>query len=145
MNALDLLKKDHDKVRELFAEFDTLSGDGVRKNEICQQVFEELELHSRIEQEIFYPALRSKSGKDAKDLVKQSYNEHGEIDDLVAELRAIDISDPDFDDKFQELMEDVEEHIDEEEMEMFPKAQILGKELENLGRQMEEEKENLRM
>lgn len=142
MNALDILKKDHDKVKELFSEYDTLSGDGARKNEIAQTVLRELELHSRVEEDIFYPALRARSGKDGKELVKHSYSEHHEIDDLVAELKDTDMSDPDFEDRFQELMEDVEEHIEEEETEMFPKAQILGKELETLGQQIQEEKDN---
>jgi len=145
MNALDILKKDHDKVKELFAEYDTLSGDGATKNEVAQAVLRELELHSRIEEDIFYPAMRARSGKDGKELVKHSVSEHHEIDDLVAELRDTDPSDPDFDDRFQELMEDVEEHIEEEETEMFPKALILGKELETLGKQMMEEKETARI
>ena len=145
MNALDILKQDHDKVKELFSVWDTLSVDGARKNEIAQTVLGELELHSRIEEDIFYPAMRARSGRDGKELVKHSVSEHHEIDDLIAELRATDPSDPDFDDKFQELMEDVEQHIDEEETEMFPKAQILGKELEALGRQIQEEKDNVRM
>lgn len=145
MNALEILKKDHDTVKELFAEYDTLTGDGARKNEIAQTVLRELELHSRVEEDIFYPALRAKAGKDGKEMVKHSVSEHHEIDDLVAELRDTDPSDPDFDDRFQELMEDVEEHIVEEETELFPKAQILGKELESIGRQIQEEKENARI
>lgn len=146
MNALDLLKQDHDRVKELFSEYDMISGDGgARKNEIAQTVLRELEVHSRVEEDIFYPALRARTGKEGKDLVKQSMNEHREIDDLVAELRETDPSDPDFDERFQELMEDVEEHITEEESEMFPKAQILGKELDKIGMQIQEEKETLLM
>jgi hemerythrin superfamily protein len=145
MNALDILKKDHEKVKELFSEYDTLSGDGAKKGEIAQTVLRELELHSKVEEDIFYPALRARSGKDGKELVKHSVSEHREIDDLIAELRDADPSDPDFDDKFQELMEDVEEHIDEEETELFPKAQILGKELENIGKQIQEEKDSALM
>jgi hemerythrin superfamily protein len=145
MNALDLLKKDHDKVKELFSEYDTLSGDGARKNEVAQTVLRELEMHSRVEEDIFYPAMRARSGKEGKQIVKHSYSEHQEIDDLVAELKTIDPSDPDFNDKFQELMEDVEEHIEEEETEMFPKAQVLGKELEAIGKQIQEEKESTRI
>lgn len=146
MNALDLLKKDHDKVKELFSEYDMLSGDGgARRNEIAQTVLRELEVHSRVEEDIFYPALRARTGKEGKDLVKHSMSEHHEIDDLVAELRETDPSDPDFDERFQELMEDVEAHIAEEENEMFPKAQILGKELEKIGMQIQEERETLLM
>lgn len=143
MNALDILKKDHERVKELFSEYDTLSHDGPKKNEIAQTVLRELEVHSRVEQDIFYPAMRARSGKDGKEIVKHSYSEHEVIDDLVAELKDTDPSDPDFDERFQELMEDVEDHFLEEETEMFPKAQILGKELESIGRQMQEERESL--
>jgi hemerythrin superfamily protein len=142
MNAIDLLRKDHERVKELFSEYDTLSGDGAKKNEIAQTALREIELHSRIEEEIFYPAMRSKSVKSGKELVKRSYSEHQDIDDLVAELRDSDISDPEFDDRFQELMEEMEEHMEEEESELFPKAQVLGKELDSLGQQMQEEKDN---
>jgi hypothetical protein len=144
MNAIDILRKDHERVKELFSEYDTLSGDGAKKNEIAQTVLRELELHSRVEEDIFYPAMRSKSVKNGKELVKHNLSEHHEMDSLIAELRDTDISDPDFEDKFQELMEETEEHIEEEESEMFPKAQILGKELDTLGQQIQEEKENAR-
>jgi hypothetical protein len=62
MNALQVLKQDHDKVRKLFAEYDA-AGDGapVRKQEIAEQVFRELQIHSRIEEEIFYPALNART------------------------------------------------------------------------------------
>jgi len=142
MNALDILKKDHDNVKALFSEYDTLSGDVARKSELAETVLRELELHSRVEEDIFYPAIRARGGKEGKDLVKHSYSEHHEIDNLVSELKDTDPSDPDFDDKFQDLMEDVEEHFEEEETEMFPKAQILGKELETIGKQIQEEKES---
>ncbi len=144
MNALDILKKDHDKVKELFSEYDTLSGDGPKRSEVARTALRELELHSRVEEDVFYPAMRARTGRDGKDLVKNSLNEHHEMDDLIRELKNIDPSDPDFDDKFQELMENAEEHFEEEEMEMFPKAQILGKELDRLGTEIQEEKENAR-
>lgn len=144
MNALDILKQDHERVKDLFAEYDTLSGDGSKRNEIAQTVLKELEIHSRVEEDIFYPAMRARSGKDGKELVRHSMSEHEAIDELVAELKETDPSDPDFDDRFLELMEDVEEHFEEEESEMFPKAQILGKELDVIGRQIQEEKDSLR-
>jgi hemerythrin-like domain-containing protein len=67
------------------------------------------------------------------------------MDDLIRELKNTDPSDPDFDDKFQELMEGAEEHFDEEEAEMFPQAQILGGELDELGIQIRQEKERARI
>jgi len=145
MNALDILRKDHERVKELFSEYDTLSGDASRKNEIAQAALRELELHSRVEEGLFYPAMRVRTGKDSVVLVKNSLNEHHEMDDLIRELRNTDPSDPEFDDKFQELMENAQQHFDEEEAEMFPKAQMLGNELEKLGLRIQEEKENARI
>ncbi len=138
MNAIELLKKDHEKVKQLFAEYD-LADD--RKHEIADTIFRELEAHSRVEEDIFYPAVRKNSDKQGKEVVKHSIEEHHEVDDLISELRAMDPSDPDFDDRFEEMIEDVEHHIDQEEAEMFPMAEALGKELDRLGEQIEEEKE----
>jgi len=142
MNALDMLRKDHERVRELFSEYDTLSGDGPRKNEVARAALHELELHSRIEEGLFYPAMRVRTGKDCISLVKNSLNEHHEMDDLIRELRNTDPSDPEFDEKFQELMENAQEHFGEEEAEMFPRAQMLGNELDKLGLRIQEEKQN---
>jgi iron-sulfur cluster repair protein YtfE (RIC family) len=138
MNAIELLRKDHEKVKQMFAEYD-LADD--RKREIAESVFRELEAHSRVEEDIFYPAVRKHSNKQGKEMVKHSLEEHREVDDLISELRAMDPSDPDFDDRFEEMIEDVEHHIEQEEAEMFPMAEDLGKELDRLGEQIEEEKE----
>jgi len=141
MNALELLKKDHDRVKELFAQYDADTG---RRQEIAENVFRELELHSRVEEDIFYPAVRKHSDKQGKELVKESLEEHRQVEDLIGELRAMDPGDPDFDDRFEELMDNVEHHIEEEETELFPKAKALGEELDQLAQQMEQEKETVR-
>jgi iron-sulfur cluster repair protein YtfE (RIC family) len=139
MNAIELLKKDHEKVKKLFEQYDS---DGDRRRDIANMVFEELEAHSRVEEDVFYPAVRAKAKKDGKELIKHSIEEHKEVDDLINELRSMDPEEEDFDDRFQELIEDVEHHIDLEENETFPKAeQLLGNDLEDLGKQIEEEKE----
>ncbi len=142
MNALQLLKQDHDKVKRLFAEFDSVDdGAPARKQELAAEIFRELQLHSRIEEEIFYPAVNAKADAQGKELVEDSYDAHAEVDELIEELKGMDPSDPDYSDKFQELMDDVEDHIDEEESEMFPGAQRkLGSELDELGREMQKEK-----
>ncbi len=144
MNAIELLKKDHQKVKELFDEYDESTD--ARRREIAQTIFQELEMHSRVEEDIFYPAFRAKSDKGGKELVKHSFEEHQEVEDLISELRDMDMSDPDFDDKFQELVEDVEHHIDQEESEMFPVAQnALGNQLDQLAKEIEEEKQTVRV
>jgi iron-sulfur cluster repair protein YtfE (RIC family) len=142
MNAIELLKKDHEKVKKLCEQYDS---DGDRRRDIANMVFEELEIHSRVEEDVFYPAVRAKAKKDGKELIKHSIEEHQEVDDLINALRSMDPEEEDFDDRFQELIEDVEYHIDLEESETFPKAeQLLGNDLEDLGKQIEEEKETVK-
>jgi hemerythrin superfamily protein len=63
MNALEILRKDHERVKELFSEYDTLSSGGSRRNEIVRTALRELELHSRVEEDVFYPAMRARTGK----------------------------------------------------------------------------------
>jgi iron-sulfur cluster repair protein YtfE (RIC family) len=141
MNALDLLKKDHDVVKELFGRFD--SAQNGQRQQILDQIIRELEVHSRVEQDIFYPAVRAHADKSGKNLVKEAMDEHQEVDGVIAELRELSPDDAEFEDKIEELMEDVENHIDMEETQMFPKAQALGPELETLGREIEQEKQTL--
>jgi hemerythrin-like domain-containing protein len=142
MDALKVLKQDHETVKRLFAEYEA-AGDGnaAGKGEISKKIFRELELHSRVEEEIFYPALTAKGGTKGKELVEESLDEHAAVDELIQELRTLEPDDSEYDEKFQELMESVEHHIEEEESEMFPEAQRkLGAELDELGREIEEEK-----
>jgi iron-sulfur cluster repair protein YtfE (RIC family) len=144
MNAIEILRRDHEKVKQLFAEFDSLTdGDNGRKQEIADQVFQELEMHSRIEEDIFYPAIKNKADKNGKKLVDHSYQEHTQVDQLISELRSLDAEDADFDDMFEELMEDVEHHIQQEESELFPRAQHLGAELDEIGKEIEEQKQSM--
>jgi len=139
MNAIEVLKEDHRKVKKLFGQYDSADGD---KGEIVQSVFRELEMHTRVEEDIFYPAVRANSDKSGKGMIKHNFDEHQEFEDLIRELREMEVTGPDFDDKFEELVEDVEHHIDLEESETFPMAEaVLGKQLEELGREILEEKE----
>lgn len=98
-------------------------------------------MHSKVEETVFYPAMKAKTGRDGKKIVQNSVGEHEEIDGLISELKNTNPADPGFDQKFQELMDDVEKHIDEEESKLFPKAQMLGKELESLGMRIQKEKD----
>lgn len=145
MNALDMLRRDHDKVRKLFAEYDA-AGAPARKQEIAEQAFRELQIHSRIEEEIFYPALNAKADSHGKELVEEALDEHAEVDEMIQELRGLNPEETDFEDRFQELVSSVEHHIHEEETEMFPEAaRKLGSELDALGKELEEEKASATM
>jgi hemerythrin-like domain-containing protein len=145
MDAIKLLKDDHKKVKKLFRDYEA-AGDRAyqTKKQIAEQVFQELEVHSAIEEEIFYPAVREKAGKEGKELVAEGYEEHHVVDTLMQELKALDPQDEAYDAKFKVLTENVEHHIEEEEQEMMPEAEdALGERVAELGEQMLRRKEAL--
>ena len=152
MNAIDLLKMGHDKVQALFRQYDDAGEQRQQQRELADQIFTELEVHTTLEEELFYPAVRAKLGvEDAEeaedeeeDLVSEALEEHQEVKNLIAALRGLNPGDAQFQARFTELRESVEEHIGMEEDELMPDAAAaLGGELERLGRQLEERKEQL--
>ena len=145
MDAIELLKDDHRKVKKRFREFEA-AGDRAyqTKRRIAEQVFAELEVHSRLEEEIFYPAVAATANKDGKELVAEGIEEHHVVDVLINELKALEPEDEQFDAKFKVLTENVEHHIEEEEGEMLPDAEKkLGREVEQLGERMQQRREEL--
>ena len=145
MDAIKLLKDDHTKVKDLFREYEA-AGERAHKTKqrIAEQVFLELEVHTKIEEEIFYPAVRDKTGKEGKELVAEGFEEHHVVDLLIEELKGLDSEDEAYDAKFKVLTENVEHHIEEEEGEMLPEArEALGDDMAELGERMLRRKEEL--
>jgi hemerythrin-like domain-containing protein len=145
VNAIKMLKDDHRKVKQLFREFEA-AGDRAYKTKqrIAEQVFHELEVHSKLEEEIFYPAVQAKADQEGKELVLEGIEEHHVVDVLIGELRRLEPQAEEYDAKFKVLTENVEHHIEEEEGEMLPDAeQTLGDEVERLGEQMERRRQEL--
>jgi hemerythrin-like domain-containing protein len=155
MNAIELLKADHARVQELFRQYEKAGG---QHREIAEQIFTELEMHTTLEEELFYPALRSRVKPETlelepptaeeetedEELVTEAIEEHGEVKALIATLRALNPGNAQFQGTFAELREGVEAHVGMEEDELMPDAEaVLGDELERLGRQMEERKQQL--
>ena len=141
MDAITLLKNDHDKVKRLLNELESTTERGVKtRQELFATIKGELTVHETIEEEIFYPAL--KSHPKAKDLVLEAYEEHHVVDQVMAELEGLDVSDETWGAKATVMKENVEHHIEEEEGEMFKQARQVfeRQELEELGAQMEERK-----
>jgi hemerythrin-like domain-containing protein len=141
MDAIAMLKADHDKVKDLLAELDATTERGVKtREELFATIKGELTIHEVIEEEIFYPAL--KNHPRAKDLVLEAYEEHHVVDTLMGELENLDVRDPSWGAKATVMKENVEHHIEEEEGEMFPQArQVFDRgELDELGRQMADRK-----
>ena len=143
MDAVKLIKDDHKKVKDLFRQFEKArSAD--RKMKIAHEVFQELEVHAEIEEEIFYPAAKAKADKEGKELVAEAVEEHHVVKVLIEEMKAIPEMNEQFEAKFTVLIENVEHHIDEEEKEMLPDAKkTLGDDIKALGDQMQARKEEL--
>jgi len=138
-NAIDLLKADHDNVKELFSQFEKSENAQARKK-IVKQALTELKAHATIEEEIFYPAVRAHVGKD---LMNEADEEHHVAKLLVAELEDMHGRGDHFDAKFTVLAENVRHHIKEEENEMLPKAQELKMDFDKLGEVMQARKTQL--
>ena len=142
-DAISLLKEDHDAVEKLFKQFESAKGEG-RKEKLARQICMELTIHTKIEEEIFYPAC---DGKIEEDLLKEAYVEHDSAKLLMAEIEAGNgQSDDFFDAKVQVLSEQVEHHVEEEEKELFPKVRKAHstQELEDLGALMEQTAEEMK-
>ena len=143
MNAITMLKDDHDKVKHLLDRARATTERGVKtRSELFATIKGELTLHETIEEEIFYPAL--KAHPKAKDIVLEGYEEHHVVDLLMGELEALDVSDETWGAKAIVMKENIEHHIEEEEGEMFKMARSVfeTEELEELGSRMEARKES---
>lgn len=144
MNALTLLKSDHDKVKKLLTEGEETTERAEKtRTELLGTIKQELTVHEDIEETIFYPAL--KEHPKAKGIVLEAYEEHNVVDTVMGELEATDVSDERWAAKFKVMKENIEHHIEEEEGEMFKQARSVfdASELEELGERMEARKAQL--
>ena len=142
MDALTLLKTDHDKVKTMLADGEATTDRAEKtRTDLFAELKAEMMLHERIEEEIFYPAL--KSHPKAKDIVLEGYEEHHVVDEIMGELEATDATDETWGAKFKVMKENIEHHIEEEEGEMFKTARQVfdADELDALGARMMELKE----
>jgi hypothetical protein len=139
MDAFNLLKADHRKVAGLFDELE--SADGKAKLQVFEQIKTELELHTHIEEKIFYPALEKP--RETHDLTLEAYEEHDVVKKLLRQLSRAKTANDEWEAQAKVLRENVEHHVEEEENELFEKAEAaLGEErIEALGEEMAAEKE----
>jgi hemerythrin-like domain-containing protein len=142
-NAVELIKSDHRKVEQLYQRYQNANGQAQQKQSIVQEICNELELHAKLEEDLFYPAVERTLG-DGANLVKEAIKEHNEVKNAISKLQASQFAGPDCDRVFQDMMSGVQHHVQEEEQEMLPKAQQqLGAELEDLGAQIQQRKQEL--
>jgi len=124
----EMLKEDHDKVKKLFEDFE--SAEGRERGEIAKTAIQELEIHADLEERVIYPAIRAEL--DEADMMNEAVEEHHLVHVLIAELKKLKPGDEKFQAKFSVLSELVKHHIEEEESEMFPKAEECDIEWESL-------------
>ena len=141
-DAIAMLKADHRRVKDLFAQYE--AADNVEtKRTLAEQAFVELETHAQLEENVFYPAVNEETDEGPA-LVQESLSEHEMVKTLIQELRSMAHDTDAFDAKFQELIQNVSHHVEEEESEMFPLAeQELAEDLEELSEEMQELKADL--
>jgi iron-sulfur cluster repair protein YtfE (RIC family) len=142
MNAFELLKQDHKKVSGIFEKLEPTTERGVKTREdLFAQLKQELDIHARIEEEIFYPSI--KDAEETHDITLEAFEEHHVVKQLLAELEELPVDDETWGAKLKVLQENVEHHVEEEETEMFPSArEVLSKEqIEELGTRMEAAKQ----
>jgi hemerythrin superfamily protein len=143
MDAIALLKADHQKVKKLLNELESTTERGVKtRQELFATIKGELTLHEIVEEEIFYPEL--KAHPRAKGIVLEAYEEHHVVDTLMGELEGLDVTDERWGAKALVMKENIEHHIEEEEGEMFRHARQVfdDDELEDLGSRMEGRKQS---
>ena len=139
MNALDLLTQDHKKVKGLFEQAE--KADEKQQKKIFEQIKQELETHTRIEETVFYPAMQEYD--ELKDMVLESHEEHKQVKTLLKEMDNLSSDSEKFEPKLKVLQENVQHHAEEEEEgKMFPKVRKIlnSEELEELGAELEEAK-----
>lgn len=138
MNAFQLLKNDHQIVSGLFDRIESASGRS--KTQLFARLKSELDVHAHVEEKIFYPALENK--QPSREITLEAYEEHKVVKDLLAELAAGRAADEEWDAKLKVLRENVDHHVEEEEGELFDKANdvLSDEDIERLGNEMEVEK-----
>jgi hemerythrin superfamily protein len=142
MDAITLLKADHQTVEQLFKRFEQ-AGDRahVQKRDIVDRIIEELSVHAAIEEQVFYPAARE-AVPETNDIALESLEEHHIVKWVLSELVGMDPAHERFDAKVTVLIENVRHHVKEEESDFFPKvrAQMGRNELADLGQALADAK-----
>ncbi len=135
-DALELLKSQHDEVKDMFDKFEELGERAnVSKKKLANEICEALIMHTSIEEEIFYPALR-KTSKEMEDMLDEAFVEHASAKDLIAQVQEMEPDEDYYDAKVKVLGEYVSHHVEEEEEEMFPKVRKLDLDLQAMGAEM---------
>lgn len=144
-DACDLLDADHKAVKKMFNEYEELTetkgNTREKKRALAEKICNELMVHTQIEEEIFYPAIRKPIKDDL--MMNEAEVEHTSAKELIAQIQGMDVSDPMFDAKVTVLGEYIDHHVKEERSEMFPNARATKVDLFKLRDQLQMRKEEL--
>ena len=143
LDAIKLLKADHDEVDALFAQYEKQKKKNGGKSDLIEQICTALTVHAQIEEEIFYPAAREALEGSGEDLLDEAEVEHASIKSLVEQLQSMGTDDELCDAKVKVLSEYVKHHVEEEEGQMFPKVKKTDLDLDALGAELNERKTEL--
>ncbi|MBL8839758.1 MAG: hemerythrin domain-containing protein [Alphaproteobacteria bacterium] len=144
LDALKLLKADHDEVAALLDKYEGL-GERTKaptKHKLALDICGKLTVHATIEEEIFYPAVKE-AVDEAEDLLAEAEVEHGSLKDLIAKIERQDGEGAEFDALVTVLGEYVRHHVKEEQNELFPKVRKSDLDLAKLGAALAERKQQL--
>jgi hemerythrin superfamily protein len=139
-SATQMIRQDHKKVEGLFKKFEQTKGSQAKRR-LAENAMAELEVHAALEEEIFYPAVKREV--DDGSLVQEALEEHQTVKQLISELRGMEEADDEFESQFSELVENVQHHVEEEENEMLPKVEESELDLNSLGQQMSQRKQEM--
>lgn len=144
MNAIELLKADHAVVADLFEK--VKATEESEHLPLFEKIKAELDVHTLIEETIFYPKLQEEGNDKLVDIVLEGIEEHRQVKMFLREIDALAGDSEKFEPKLKVLMEDVEHHVEEEEGEMFPlvEEQFEAEMLDELGAAMEAEKKTFK-
>jgi hemerythrin superfamily protein len=140
-NATQMIRQDHKKVEGLFKKFEQTQGSQAKRR-LAENAMAELEVHAALEEEIFYPAVK-KEVDDGSSMVQEAIEEHQTVKQLISELKGMQEADEEFESQFSQLMENVKHHVEEEESEMLPKVEESELDLNSLGQQMTQRKQQM--
>ena len=143
-SALTLLRADHREVQEMFDKFESRHKrmNASQKQALAEEICIALTVHTQIEEEIFYPAVREAFPK-LSDLLEEAAVEHGSAKDLIAQIEGGDAEDEHFDALVTVLGEYIKHHVREEHNELFPQISESKLDLQELGERMEARKQEL--
>lgn len=142
MNALELLKKEHDDVKAAFKKFQNLGKeDYAKKKTLADKICEDLSLHAKVEEAVFYPVFRETVKDD--DQADEAKVEHDTAKYLIGQIKAMNAEDQYFDGRMKVLSELIDHHVEEEEEEMFPALKKTDVDLDELGEKLAAKKKAL--